>query len=692
MDRIFKTVSLRVVILLPFVALAVFAVALVGYISYRNGQEAVNNVALQLRLEINARIAEHLQKYLDSAQRINQVNADMMSRGMLDAADQVALEKHFWEQVQFFENVTSINFSNTAGGLANAGREGAEGLLYVIYTEDFVAGPFYKYATDAFGNRTELLDTLPEFDGRQRSWYRDAVEQETDIWSEIYILFTGQDMSFSASRPVYDTRDRLLGVIAVNLFLGHLGDFLVGLDVGYSGQSFIMERSGLLVASSEDERPFITLSDSPGERIGAINSDNAMTRAAAASLQTGFGDYRAIDGPSQFDFILAGVRHFGQVTPFQDRYGLDWLIVTVIPETDFMAQVHANNRITIFLICITLIVVVLVTVFVTGKILRPIDKLNDSAGALALGQWEQTVPTGSRIREIGALTDSFNFMAAQMREMVMGLTREVEERKKAEYELALLNDQLAMKNREMERYVYIASHDLRSPLVNIEGYSRELALAVDELKQIFKQDAASPEPCRVAAGRPIEDIDEALGYIRSSGTQMNQLITGLLKLSRSGRAPLEIEDLDMNKLVKGVVASLEYRIRETASVLNVGELPPCRGDYLQVGQIFANILNNALNYLAEERPGVITVTGRTEGERSIYCLEDNGIGIDAAQQEKVFEVFQRLDPAAVEGEGLGLTIVRQILDRLDGEVRLESTPGQGSRFYIILPRAEPEGK
>ena len=119
--------------------------------------------------------------------------------------------------------------------------------------------------------------------------------------------------------------------------------------------------------------------------------------------------------------------------------------------------------------------------------------------------------------------------------------------------------------------------------------------------------------------------------------------------------------------------------------LRVGDLPPCQGDPAQLDQVFSNLLGNAIKYLDPGRPGVISVTGRADLDRCVYCVEDNGVGIDPKHQEIIFELFHRLDPHASDGEGLGLTIVRQILGRMDGEVWVESRPGVGSRFYVALP-------
>ncbi len=428
-----KKISLQKVLVFPFVGLTVLSVAIVGYMSMRNGQLAINGVAEQLRSEINTRIVEHLNHFLHTPHRINRINAEAITNGSIDAGDQDGLIHRFREQVRMFPSVTSINFGNTAGGLANAGREGAEGLLYSIHTDEFKSGPFHKYATDNQGQRRELLGTLPVFDGRERSWYIDTIRKNRDIWSDIYILFTGQDLSFSANRPVYDKEGELLGVLGVNLFLSHLSDFLSGLTIGKTGHSFIMERTGLLIAGSTDEKPFSASSDGASlYRIEARKSMIPLVQKTAETLSDKFNGFQGISASHQFEFTLDGRIHFGQVTPYQDPYGLDWLIVTTIPEDDFMAPISANKRMTVFLMVITMVVAAGAGIFITRKLIEPISTLNHFAKALPEGKWDTSIRYHSRISEISTLTNSFNYMTGQLKQLFAELNHEIEERKQAE--------------------------------------------------------------------------------------------------------------------------------------------------------------------------------------------------------------------------------------------------------------------
>jgi signal transduction histidine kinase len=263
----------------------------------------------------------------------------------------------------------------------------------------------------------------------------------------------------------------------------------------------------------------------------------------------------------------------------------------------------------------------------------------------------------------------------------------ITERKKAEEERQRLNTELADKNRELEQIVFITSHDLRSPLVNIQGFSRELNLSVKELSSILPEDAIPSEARQKLASILGSDIPEALGYIQTSISKMDSLLSGLLRLSRAGRAALNVGDLDMNLLISEITRGFEHSIREARANLEVGDLPSCRGDAAQINQVFSNLLDNALKYLDPGRQAVITITGREEGNQVVYCVQDNGIGIPQEHQERIFEIFQRVDPKASAGEGLGLAIVKKIVSRHAGKIWVESEPGAGSRFHVALPRA-----
>lgn len=267
----------------------------------------------------------------------------------------------------------------------------------------------------------------------------------------------------------------------------------------------------------------------------------------------------------------------------------------------------------------------------------------------------------------------------------IAIIRDITERKKAEEKLQNLNAELAWKNRELEQIVYITSHDLRSPLVNIYGFSRELGFSVNKLVSELGS-SRIPADIKESTSRLVEnDIIGALDYITKSVSKMNVLLDGLLRLSRLGRIELKIQQVDMNNLMSDVAGIFKYQLKDAGVDLVVSDLPPCKGDQDQLNQVFSNLIGNAMKFLNDQQPGIIKVTGYKQNDKSIYCVEDNGIGINAADQEKIFEMFRQISPGKNSGEGLGLAIVQKAVEMHGGKVWVESEPDRGSRFYVSLP-------
>lgn len=327
--RFFRAgISLRTAIPVLLGCVILFSTAVVSWVSFTGSREAVGDMALQLRKEVSHRITEHLLDFLRLPHEINRSNALALQNGLVPADDPELLIARFADQVQLFPSVSSIYFGNEQGGLANSGREPEHGLRYSIRTDDFKAGVFRKFALDSQGNQGGEMARVASFDSRTRPWYTKALLMQGPVWSDVYVLFTGQDMALAASRPVFDQRGRTLGVVSVDVFLSQITAFLQRLRIGSAGKAFIVERSGLLVAGSGTEPLFIPGRDgNPSRRLMGTDSRDPLVQGAMQTLISKFGALDRINAEHHLDFSDRGRKILMTVSALRDPLGIDWLIV-----------------------------------------------------------------------------------------------------------------------------------------------------------------------------------------------------------------------------------------------------------------------------------------------------------------------------------------------------------------------------
>ncbi len=435
-------VPLRTVLIVPFVLQIFAAVGLTGYLSFRNGQKVVNNLATKLQSEVSDRIDAHLDTYLATPNQINRINLDAIELGLLKLNDFQVTGRYFWKQMQVFD-VGYISFGNKNGEFIGVERLD-DGSLLINEVSKSNPAKLFVWATDSQGNRTKRL-AVKDWEPRGEAWYADAVKAGKPLWSQIYQWEDKPDViSISSSYPVYDKTKTIVGVLSIDRLLSQISYFLNHLKVSKSGKTFILERDGLLVASSSTEQPFRVV-DGEAKRLKASDSRDPLIRLTTQYLTKHFKNLSEINTTQQLKFTIEGQHQFVQVTPWRDELGLNWLIVVVIPEADFMQEINANRRTTILLCIAALIVATVLGIFTSRWIVRPILRLNASAKALALGKWEQTVEM-KRSDELGELAKSFNSMAKQLQESFATL-----EAKNAE--MNVLNEALTQSESRLTQFL-----------------------------------------------------------------------------------------------------------------------------------------------------------------------------------------------------------------------------------------------
>ncbi|WP_118168288.1 ATP-binding protein [Nostoc sphaeroides] len=410
--RVYANMPLRYVLIVPFILQICGAVGLVGYLSYQNGQKAVTELANQLENEICDRIEQHLDSYLTTPKQINQINLDAIELGLLNLSDFKTTGNYFWKQMQVF-NVGYNSFANPKGEFIGVERLDNGKLLINEVSEKHGIGKLYVYPTDLKGNRRQPQQ-IKNYDPRLEAWYADPVKLGKRVWSQIYQWEDKPEIiSISSSYPVYDKNRKFVGVISVDLLLSQIGKFLANLKINDSGKTFILERSGLIVASSTSEPPY-TIINGKGKRLSALDSQNYLIRLTTQSLIKRFGSLKFVGEKQQLSFTADEMRYFVQVKNWKDELGLDWLIVAVIPEGEFMEQINANTRITILLCIVAFLVATRIGILTSRWVIKPILQLNTSAKKIAKGEWEQ-IPEIQRFDELGELAKSFETMAKQLK-------------------------------------------------------------------------------------------------------------------------------------------------------------------------------------------------------------------------------------------------------------------------------------
>ncbi|MBE9097945.1 ATP-binding protein [Vacuolonema iberomarrocanum] len=712
---------------IPFVLQISAAAGLTGWLSLRNGQQAVDNLVAELESEVSDRIEQHLDNYLDVPRQINASNHEAVRLGLLDINDAEQLSRTFWQQIRIHETLSYIYFAKEAdGGYVDAGRQ-SDGQLVIEQTRDYVAGDFMIFATDSSANRTELLSVDPDYDPRVRPWYTSVANQRYPRWSEIYAMFPDNILAVTATQPVHDDDGTFLGVFAVDLTLSRLTVFLRQLQIGESGQAAIIERSGDVVALSSQENPFSQPDpEVEPDRIALADVESSMLSAAAIHLQESFDNFDNIHRTQQLEFQLEGERQYLQVTPYSNEMGLDWLIIVALPESDFMTQIHESTRQTVALSLVALTAAIAFGVYTSSWIARPIRRFNRASQAIAEGNLDQAIEP-QPIREMDTLAVGFNHMTATLNELIQELERandELEARvENRTTELREALDQLQQtqlklvqteKMSSLSQLVAGVAHEINNPIGVIRGNLDHASDYVEGLLNLLHlYEVALEKATLETASPPIkesrddldvefvrEDFPQLLKSMKSSTSRIQSIVESLRNFARLDEA--QIKQVNLHEGLDSALMILQSRLRRSGSCPAIqvsklyDDLPLVECHPSQVNQVFLNLLNNAIDAIRDRvaacpdgppdfQPRLDVCTQKLEGGWVQVQITDNGAGIPYDIQSKLFDPFFSSKPVG-SGTGLGLFVGYQVIvEQHGGELTFTSTPGEGSAFSIKLP-------
>lgn len=416
-------IPLQLLLIVPFVVEIIAVVGLTGYLAYRNGQQAVYDLGSELIEELSERVDERLNNYLEDPLLIVQINTDATQMGQLRLENLPLIQNRFLLQMQRLKTVQEVYLGTTDGEYLGIYRTDTDTLKRAATPK------FYQQLFTAPPNSltSQSLKVRTNFDPRNRPWYKAAMNAEKLTWSPIY-LFQGGEFGITAVQPFYNSDGELEGVMAVDVVLTLLSDFLRQIKLTPSAQVFILERSGELVATSTGEVLFnINSENNQMSRIRGIESQDFRTQATIQHLTQSLGSLSQIKRDQQLSFEVEGQRHFLSISPYSDNFGLDWLVVVVVPEADFMAKINTNRRTTLILCLAALAIAILLGILITRWMTCAILHLIEVSQYIASGRLNKRVQ-GSRIRELNLLSKSFNKMAKQLKFAFEELEIRVQER------------------------------------------------------------------------------------------------------------------------------------------------------------------------------------------------------------------------------------------------------------------------
>lgn len=446
---------LRTTLVIPFVLQIVGAVGLVGYLSFRNGQQVVNDLANQLQKEISFRVEERIRIYLESPQLVNQINEDAVRLGTLDFNNLETARTYLWKQVIRFKSIGHVGLANEKGQYLRVGwvnRSVGSEEPQLAQQLKLGTGDLIYYKLDNNGNPIEIAKIVPNYDVRKRPLYTTVLKNNRAAWSDVYINFGYGSLQINASAPYFDEQGNFVGVFTSQMGLDQIHTFLRTLKVGKSGQVFLVEPSGELIATSLAKQSLTVGKGDAQKRLKAQESSNAIMRQSMEYLQTRFRDLHNIQDTTQLDFKLNGQKQFLVVSPLKDESNLHWLTVVVVPEADFMKQINDNTRNTILLCLGALGLAIALGILTARWITRPIENITRASENMTEGSLDQHVKS-SLIIEVDRLGKSFNSMAGQLKESFENLEEKVKKRTtelgNANAEIAALNARLKAENLRM---------------------------------------------------------------------------------------------------------------------------------------------------------------------------------------------------------------------------------------------------
>jgi signal transduction histidine kinase len=714
-----RSLSLRWLLVILFMLPISAIVGLTGWLSWRNGQKAVQALEIELSDRVANHIEQYIQSYFATPRDVNAFLSGVIQSGAVDLNNLAEVQHFFWHQLQNRQDLHYMAFINTQGQMVGVEQVPKKTTLVVSRwtTPDWQLEKF-----QGFSKGTEFVENRLQ-DGRERDSFQVGSTARKPVWVPIHVSADRGLLETDAVTPIYSQSRQFLGVVAVELTLPQISSYLQQLPISRTGEAFIVDRTGFIIASSTQELPFTNRQEP--QRLMATASQEPLIRNAMEQTLQRFQSLEQIKTPQQFTYTVSGQRQLVQIRPFRDEWGIDVLIAVVIPEADFMEVINANTQTTVWLCILALLVATGLVFYAASSMTRLMRRLSQASQELATSAQQGFIPeemqlqdkSPIRIAEFSSLVRSFNQMSKQLQQAFLQLGDANAALKVSNHELTKSNSTLGQDNELLEQQVQKRTFELRTAkdAANVSNQKKSQLLAS------ISRDLRTPLNIilgysQILQRRPevTSQIRDGLHIIHQCGDHLSVLVNDISDFSNAEVNKLQINphNFNLENLILNIQDICQVQTERKSVDLHLqvlNQLPSLvYGDERRLRQVLLNLLWNAIKFTQEgevrlkvarilvdeplANPTASTWTMHSE-PRMVYTIrfqvEDTGVGMTDEQIQQIFLPFERLDSNPSEGTGLGLTISKTLVEMMGGQLNVNSQPGKGSQFWfsVNLPEA-----
>ena len=723
---------LRYLLIIPFLLQICIVVVIVGWLSFQSGQQAVDDLANQLINKSERLVQQHLDSFLSVPHEINALSESAIATGILNPNDYSAAGQFYWKQATLHQDISWAGYALPSGELVGAGEWITDQGITIAELSQRTDQKLYNYSADGQGNRIKRVQ-VDDYTPLSDAWFLNTQTAGKPMWTPVYAA-SGLDnyITISATRPVYSQNQTLQGILVVDLLLSNISSFLDSLDISPTAQIFITDREGRLIGSTATEQYAVVTNNGESHRLKAIESQNPLVHATAQFLQQ--TDSNHVNnllnnvGEKSLSFQWSGEKQFLSILPWKDDYGLDWRVITVVPESDFMAQIKANTTHTILLSLMALFIATILGIMTAQWIAQPISRLSQASkelvGAtrnLTLKPTAQVQDNNIQVQELQALAQTFDQMASDLQQAFTELATINEElEQRVDQRTFELQDTLAQlrltqaqlthqeKTAALSRVAAGIAHEMNNSMNFIYGNLKHLSEYHQDLLELiglYQEQYPMTNPVVDDLTEDIDfdflktDIIKTVDSMNVGVERVRDIVISLQTFSYADQSGKKLADI--HEQLDSTLAMFQnhWRTEENPSgiqlIQNYDQLPKVSCYPGDLNQVLFNIITNAIEVLNSEPqssqgtsdwiPLVQIDTLHLKSNRIMITIANNGPKIPTEIQSRLFDPFFTTKDVG-QGMGMGLALSYQIVTQQHkGSLTCGFTPDEMTYFRIEIP-------